>query len=225
MKIFISHSRRDKELVYSITKILYRVGVKPYIAEFEELGELGRLTAENLKSEISASDMLALMLTRNVCVSPYTRNWVAYEIGVAHAFGKPIWVFESEHEFVEDYPIPRVDYYFIFNPELRGDWARIEEEFRKLSQAQSLEVSTTLGGLIIGWILGGPAGSLLGLIAGRVLGAQRAEELRKQPSQGFSKIRVQCPVCRASYVVIGGNQRLLGGFPCPVCRRYIWLIR
>ena len=71
-------------------KVLYRVDIKPFVAEFEELGEYGKLTADKLKEEIKSSDILTLLLTKSVTASPYTRNWVAYEIGVAHALNKPI---------------------------------------------------------------------------------------------------------------------------------------
>ena len=225
MRVFISHSRRDKELVHNMIKVLYRANVQAFVAEFEELGEYGMLTADDIRREIQSSDMLALLLTRSVTASPYTRNWVAYEVGVAHALNKPIWVFESEHEFVQDFPVPHVDYYFIFNPELRVDWRSIEEELNSISQAQAASAGIILYGLAIGFLLGGPAGALLGLLGGGVLGAQRAEEIRGQPPSGFSKIRVQCSVCNSTYIVIARNQRLLEGFLCPVCRRNVRLAK
>jgi len=225
LRVFISHSRRDKELVYNIVKVLYRANVSAFVAEFEELGEYGKLTADDLRREIQSSDIVALLLTRSVTASPYTRNWVTYEVSVAHALNKPVWVFESEQEFVQDFPIPHVDYYFIFNPEFREDWRSIEEEISRVSQAQSVSAGMTLAGLIIGGLLGGSRGAFLGLLGGGILGAQRAEEIKNQPPSGFSKIRVQCPVCNASYIVIARNQRLLEGFPCPVCRRGIKIVK
>lgn len=225
MRVFISHSRRDKDLVYNMVKVLYRAQIGAFIAEFEELGEYGKLTADDLRREIQSSDMVALLLTKSVTASPYTRNWVTYEASVAHALNKPIWVFESEQEFVRDFPVPHVDYYFIFNPEFREDWRSIEEELKRISQAQAAAAGGFLVGLIIGGILGGSPGAILGLLGGGILGAQRAEEIRSQPPSGFSKVGIQCPVCRANYVVIARNQRLLEGFPCPVCRREIRLVR
>ncbi|RLF81168.1 hypothetical protein DRN44_06170 [Thermococci archaeon] len=81
MKVFVSHSRRDIELVNSIFKVLHRADLKPVIAEFEELGEIGKFTAEELRKEILESKMLILLLTKNVVASSYTRNRVAHEVG------------------------------------------------------------------------------------------------------------------------------------------------
>ena len=69
MRVFISHSRRDKELVYNIVKVLYRANVSAFVAEFEELGEYGKLTADDLRREIQSSDIVALLLTRSVTAS------------------------------------------------------------------------------------------------------------------------------------------------------------
>jgi len=95
----------------------------------------------------------------------------------------------------------------------------------KITQAQVPLASGPFAGLIIGWILGGPIGALLGLLGGSILASQRAEEIKSQPPNGFSKIRVQCHECNANYVVTVRNQRLLEGFPCPVCRRWIRLVK
>jgi hypothetical protein len=218
MRVFISHSKKDKSLVYNICKILYRAGMRPFIAEFEELGESGGLTSEDLKREMEQSEMVALLLTENVISTKYTRNWVAYEVGLAHGLNKPIWVFEDENKPIKDFPVPHVDYYFLYDPSLREDWKTIEEEFKKWSESPQHGAMPILG-LLIGGLLGGPIGALGGLIGGGVIAQQKIEEIRNSPPEGFNKIRVLCPECNSTYVVIAKNETLLNGFLCPVCRK------
>ena len=64
MEAFLSHSRKDKELVNRIYKTCSRANIKPNIAEFEEL-EAGRLTADEIVRMIHRSGLFLLFLTEN----------------------------------------------------------------------------------------------------------------------------------------------------------------
>jgi len=119
--MFVSHSRKDKELVYEVAKLLYRSGVEPFIAEFEEL-EGRRFTSEEIKREITNSQMLALLLTPNVTLTLHTISWVICEVGVAHALNKAIQLYENENNPVKDLPIPHIDIYWLFDFKSMGDW-------------------------------------------------------------------------------------------------------
>jgi len=213
MKVFVSHSKRDIELVNSIFKVLHRANLKPFIAEFEELGEIGKFTAAELRKEILESKMLILLLTKNVVASPYTRNWVAYEVGVAHGSGIPIWVFEDENNPVSKFPIPHVDYYFLYDPKLNRDWGKIEQVLKEQGALKPIDAAV-IGGLI-GTILGGPsAGIILGLLGAAV--TSKPPEDKQSP---FIKIEnFQCPKCRSKYTIIGKKSTLTREFLCPVCR-------
>lgn len=130
MEAFLSHSRKDKELVNRIYKALYRAGIKPNIAEFEEL-EAGRLTADKIVEMIHRSRLFLLFLTSNVVKSIYTQNWVSFELGCAYGAKtrppqilKDIYVFEPFEQI--RFPIPYLDYYILFDPETEPHWDFIE---------------------------------------------------------------------------------------------------
>ena len=129
MEAFISHSRKDKELVNRIYKICSRARIRPNIAEFEEIEE-GKLNAEDIASMISRSRFFVLFLTRHVIGSIHTQNWVAYEVGYAHGMkttsllSLDIYVFEPFDQL--KFPIPYLDYYTLFNTDEEPHWEYIE---------------------------------------------------------------------------------------------------
>jgi hypothetical protein len=130
MEAFLSHSRKDKELVNRIYKACSRANIKPNIAEFEEL-EAGRLTAEKIAQMIHRSRLFLLFLTQNVVNSIYTQNWVVFELGCAYGAKtrspsefKDIYVFEPFQQIY--FPIPYLDYYILFDPNSEPHWEFIE---------------------------------------------------------------------------------------------------
>lgn len=131
MEAFLSHSKKDKDLVNRIYKACYRANIKPNIAEFEELGS-GRLTANDIANMIHRSRIFLLFLTPNVMNSVYTQNWVIFELGCAYgaksrppSVFKDIYVFEPFHQL--KFPIPYLDYYILFDPDSEPHWEFIEK--------------------------------------------------------------------------------------------------
>jgi len=132
MEAFLSHSRKDKELVNRIYKACSRANIKPNIAEFEEL-EAGRLTAEEIAQMIHRSRLFLLFLTQNVVNNIHTQNWVIFELGCAYGAKtrpspplefKDIYVFEPFQQI--SFPIPYLDYYILFDPNSEPHWEFIE---------------------------------------------------------------------------------------------------
>jgi len=130
LEAFLSHSRKDKDFVNRIYKVCSRAGIKPNIAEFEEL-EAGKLTANDIVNMINRSRYFLLFLTENVNSSIYTQNWVAFELGCAYgaktrppAELKDIYVFEPFQQV--KFPIPYLDYYILFDPVEEPHWDFIE---------------------------------------------------------------------------------------------------
>ena len=213
---FISHSREDMELVNRIYKALYQAGVEPKLAEFEELGEKGKLSAPQIKEMIMNSSWTLVFLTPKVTASVHTQNWVAYEVGVSHGLSRPVWIFEDEKRIVSEFPIPYLDYYFLYDPQNSQDWATIKEEVAKY--ARSPDLGPAIAGAILGAPFGGP-GSLIGALLGYAKSAADLEKMKAHAPPGFYKIAVLCEECGSHYTIIGKYETITRGFTCPTCRK------
>jgi hypothetical protein len=67
-----------------------------------------------IKTEIERSEALFLFLGENVKYSPYTENWIAFEIGVACANNKDVWIFEQYGDSIE-FPAPYLTDYMVYD--------------------------------------------------------------------------------------------------------------
>lgn len=130
IEAFLSHSRKDKELVNRIYKACSRAKIKPNIAEFEEIGTTN-LTAEHIAEMIHKSRLFLLFITENVTDSLYTQNWVNFELGCAYGaktrpapVSKDIYVFEPFDQ--TKFPIPYLDYYVLIDPHQKPHWHFVE---------------------------------------------------------------------------------------------------
>lgn len=218
---FISHSKRDIELVNKIYRALYQAGITPKLAEFEELGEKGGLTALQIKEMITNSSWTLVFLTPNVVVSDHTRDWVAYEVGVSHGLSRPVWVFEDDRTPIEEFPVPYLDYYFLYDSQNPQDWGAIKEEIAKYARRLP-----DLGPAIAGAILGAPfgrAGAVFGALLGYAKSSADLERIKAQAPSGFNKVGLTCAECNSQYTVIGKYEIITGGFSCPTCRKIISL--
>lgn len=69
---------------------------------------------EKIKNQIENSEAVFLLLGSNVRNSIYTQNWIAFEVGLACAMGKEVWVFEQYGSNIE-FPIPYLTDYMIYD--------------------------------------------------------------------------------------------------------------
>lgn len=92
--IFISNSKRDEELVLNVKRILENVDHTQIIEEFVQSNEQSTIPYEDIRANVERSGFVFLFLTDNVMKTEYTKNWVIYEVGVASANSKRIFVFE-----------------------------------------------------------------------------------------------------------------------------------
>ncbi len=106
-QIFISHSKRDTEFVDWFDKVFARLPVRAVRVEFEGYSVA---PAKYIKEQLFLSVALFVLMGPNVESSPYTENWVAFEVGLAAAWKKDIWVFEP-HDSTIQFPIPFLNRY------------------------------------------------------------------------------------------------------------------
>lgn len=111
IQIFVSHSQYDNDIRASFDTVFARTGVKSVCIEFEQIYPPAW---QAIKNEISASATVFLLLGPNIRSSIHTQNWVAFEVGLACAFGKDVWVFEQDNSYIE-FPIPYLTDYMIYN--------------------------------------------------------------------------------------------------------------
>lgn len=111
VQIFVSHSQYDKDIRTQFDTVFARAGVRSVCMEFEVIYPPSWQT---IKNEIGASEAVFLLLGPNIRQSVHTQNWVAFEVGLACAFGKDVWVFEQDGAYIE-FPIPYLTDYMIYN--------------------------------------------------------------------------------------------------------------
>ena len=112
-QIFVSHSQYDKEIRASFDTVFARTTVKAVCMEFEQIYQPAWQT---IMKELNASETIFLLLGPNIQSSIYTQNWIAFEVGLACAFGKEVWVFEQEGSHIQ-FPIPYLTDYMIYHLE------------------------------------------------------------------------------------------------------------
>lgn len=112
-QIFVSHSRKDNEILTYFDRIFARTGVKSVCMEFENMRSP---EWQDIKENVEYSDAVFLLLGPNVQSNIHTQNWIAFEVGLSCAFGKEVWVFEQEDSDVE-FPIPYLTDFMMYNPD------------------------------------------------------------------------------------------------------------
>lgn len=205
--IFISHSRRDEDLVTAMAKILRNIGHDPIIEEFIPEEEKEPVPYEEIRKNVSVSNFVFLFLTDNIVATEYTHNWVAFEVGLTASAQKRLFVFERAGVPVP-YPIPYLTDYMIFDAASTNDLLNIQTLSKKLAEIPKDVVGAGMGALL--GLPFGPIGLILGGLAGGVLGASASEEI----------LKVQCPHCSVSFNYYSPQYYK---FSCPACRKNIHL--
>jgi hypothetical protein len=117
VRIFVSHSKLDKDIVAFFTAAFAtsKKNVKADFMEFENLQY--KYAGAEISRRIKNPDTRAVfvLLGPHVKEALHTENWITFEVGVASGAGKDIWVFEPVRDKVE-YPIPFLNHYVQFEP-------------------------------------------------------------------------------------------------------------
>lgn len=162
--IFISHSKKDEDLVLTMKGTLKNVGHTPIIEEFIPAEEQKPVPYEEIRDNVEKSEFLFLFLTDNVVSTPFTQNLVSYEVGLASANSK-LFVFERIGTPIE-FPIPYLTDYALFNPDKAEDILALQRLTKDLGKFRR-DILTAGGGVAIGSMFG-PVGMVIGGILGYV---------------------------------------------------------
>jgi len=108
-QVFISHSKDDNISQNFFDKLFRSVNHKAFWYSWEGPTPPH---AETLIKAINNSASLFVVLSKSM-EKPHTRSWIGYEVGIASALNKNVWVFEPENEFY-NVPVPYVTGYFQF---------------------------------------------------------------------------------------------------------------
>lgn len=202
--IFVTHSRHDAPILEHIVGLIRSVNVEPILYLYDPMNTT---TAwEEIRNDIRRSRALFVVLSNNLSSSPHTQNWVGWEVGVACAFNRRVWVFEELHHTVS-FPIPYfTDYvpYDLYDPRLRELISAVAAGYKLEPQFGSIVGLGALGGLLF---------NVPGLVVGAVIGSIVGQP-RQEPYINLMCYHLDCKTQFKMYV-------WLNSFECPACRRLL----
>lgn len=140
-QIFLSHSKHDKKIRNFFMASFSQVdGIIPQTMEF---GETLPPPWTHIKDEMEKSKAVFILLGEGVVESGiHTQNWISFEVGLACALKKDVWVFEQRNVDVH-FPIPYLNYYFHYDPENDESLMKIREIIRLYAEAPEDKPVTT----------------------------------------------------------------------------------
>lgn len=205
-QIFVSHSKRDKDLVDFFSNAFAGTKVKAIFEEFETI-LTGEITPYKVKQDIEYSNAVFVVLSQNVHDIPHTRDWVVWETGVAK--NKDIWVFEPYSQYGSISVVtPYLRHYVIFCE--AEDWLgyirRIIESYDDSHVLPTLLLTTGIGAL-----LGKGEGAAVGALTGFAI----SDKSKVRPAG----IVIRCFSCSSSYNVHVPQGTNI--FRCPVCNNFL----
>lgn len=203
--IFISHSRHDRQIIQDFQQVFAVTPVQALLMEFEEYQPP---PWREIRQKVVGASAVFLLLGPGLRGSPYTQNWVAWEVGVAAALGKPTWVYEQVGNHV-DFPVPYCTDYVLYQPGRREDLGYIRQVVEAYDPGP--QFGAAFLGALLGAALGGPGGAAWGGLGGAALGARRPPE----PPQ----IACPHPTCGIGFRA----HTAWPSFPCPSCRQLLRL--
>lgn len=207
--IFISHSKRDTELVKVIDFNLRSVGIAPILREFTPES---KPPYADIDADIARSDAVFAFLTQNVKVTDHTQNWVTHEITKAHDLNKPTYIIEDKNNPVH-FPIPKLKNYILYDQTSINDWNLIQ------NIASSIKRNPEI---LLGALAAGVAGALLfkknrvaGFVCGAALGGILLA-LTLPEAQLRTPVVIKCPKCGIVFNLYTNLH--LDCLYCPSCR-------
>lgn len=202
MEVFLSHSRKDLNLVNTVKKALGLLDYHTIV--YEDLPENLRAgkDLDNIRNLINQSQLVFLFLTNNVISLKHTLTWVQYEDHVASMFNKPVIVFQ------EQLPVSTTSFPILYFTDVIS-WTGLSADPMKI---QEIAKSFGSSGAVVRAVAGGAVGAIFGPI-GALLGALVG--LASTPQNPLQNIpTVTCPNCKYTFRYWGNENTL---FYCPNC--------
>jgi hypothetical protein len=202
--IFISHSKRDEATVAAFCNVFARTQHGAFLAEFEAYAVP---PWTQIKNWVQQSSALFVLLSPHLQTTPYTQNWVSYEVGLACALNKPVWVYEHWNNPVA-FPIPYLTDYVMYNPASQEDLNAIRQLVEVYDQGPTLVLAGL--GALLGAALSGGLGAGVGAVVGGAIGQ------RRPPGTPVRCPQVHCGITFRIY-------NRLQGLYCPACRGVMYV--
>lgn len=106
-QVFISHSKKDREGRSFFKNVFAQTNSSAF---FYADHNYKPPHFERILNTLRNSSSLFVLLSSEMSTS-HTRTWVAFEVGLAKALGKNVWVFENPIRPAPDIPVPGADAY------------------------------------------------------------------------------------------------------------------
>jgi hypothetical protein len=90
--IFISHSKRDEATINAFCRAFPQTTMRVVLEEFDTYVVPAWA---KIAKDVQESSAVFLLLSPHLNATAYTQNWVSYEVGLACAMKKPVWVYEQ----------------------------------------------------------------------------------------------------------------------------------
>jgi hypothetical protein len=117
-RVFLSHTKFDKDFCDKFDNICSNVGMKRFRSEF---AEIDKPPWQTIKEQLGKSRALFLLIGKELVnrqASQYnpdwkfTQNWISYEVGIAHQRNIDIWVVCDSVQI--NFPVPYFNNYVPF---------------------------------------------------------------------------------------------------------------
>lgn len=120
VKVFISHTKKDEKFCDIFDRACSRVGIAAFRSEFEEIEKPEwRTIRDEIRQSVALFFLVGEELVKFQEIKEknqewsYTRNWIAYEIGIACNREIDVWVLCDEVKI--NFPVPYFNNYFPYS--------------------------------------------------------------------------------------------------------------
>lgn len=139
-QIFVSHSKEDENRDF-FHKVISGTSLKGIWMEFEDVAPPPWSV---IKYNVVRSNCVIVSLSRPLASYDYrhTQNWIDFEVGLACAFDKHVWVLEPWREEI-DFAVPYCTHYSLFESDNVDHLKYFKEKFEEYSRTSRPHTQNT----------------------------------------------------------------------------------